>query len=100
MLFRSVQVSRVDLDARKIDFRLVHEGQDERLLAKGKRDKPAPRRAGGGAIDELAAVKDKDIAVKKATRKRQANSTVGKRAGLARAGRGEKKATGRGSKLR
>jgi ribonuclease R len=95
-----VQVSRVDLDARKIDFRLVHEGQDERLLAKGKRDKPVPRRAGGGAIDELAAVKDKDIAVKKATRKRLASNAVGKRAGPARAGRGEKKAASRGGKSR
>ena len=95
-----VQVSRVDLDARKIDFRLVHEGQEERLLAKGKRDKPVPRRAGGGAVDELAAVKNKDIAVKKATRKRQASNAVSKRAGPARAGRGEKKTAGRGGKLR
>jgi ribonuclease R len=95
-----VQVSRVDLDARKIDFRLVHEGQEERLLAKGRREKPATRRAGGGAADELTTVKNKDIAVKKATRKRLAANAGSKRAGTPRAGRGEKKPAGRGGKAR
>ena len=95
-----VQVSRVDLDARKIDFRLVHEGQEERLLAKGKREKPAARRAGGGAADELTTVKNKDIAVKKATRKRLAANAGSKRAGTPRAARGEKKPAGRGGKAR
>jgi ribonuclease R len=86
-----VQVSRVDLDGRKIDFRLVREGQEERLLAKGQRDKTAARRAGGSAVDELTVVRNKDIAVKQATRKRKAASAAGKRAG-GRVGRGEKKA--------
>ncbi len=95
-----VQVSRVDLDGRKIDFRLVREGQEERLLAKGPRDKTAARRAGGSATDELTAVKDKDLAVKKATRKRLASNAAGQRAAGARTGRGEKKATGRGSQGR
>jgi ribonuclease R len=95
-----VQVSRVDLDGRKIDFRLVREGQEERLLAKGQRDKPAARRAGGGAADELTSVKNKDIAVKKATRKRLAGSVAGKGATAARKGRGEKSASGRGNKVR
>ncbi|MES2958285.1 MAG: ribonuclease R [Pseudomonadota bacterium] len=94
-----VQVSRVDLDGRKIDFRLVREGQDERLLAKGQRDK-APRRASGGAVDELAGVRETDIAVKKATRKRQAGSVAGKRSTGARTARGEKKSSARGSKGR
>ena len=39
-----VQVSRVDLDGRKIDFRLVHEGED--LMARAMKDK-----SGGGAFD-------------------------------------------------
>ena len=34
-----VQVSRVDLDGRRIDFRLVHEGQD--LPLRGGKDRPA-----------------------------------------------------------
>ena len=42
-----VQVSRVDLDGRKIDFRLVHEGQDKAgLLSRAMKDK-----AGGSAAD-------------------------------------------------
>ncbi|KQP44287.1 ribonuclease R [Pseudorhodoferax sp. Leaf274] len=36
-----VQVSRVDLDGRKIDFRLIREGED--LAVRGPRDKGAPR---------------------------------------------------------
>ena len=95
-----VQVSRVDLDGRKIDFRLVREGQEERLLAKGQRDKTAPRRGSGSAVDELAGVRDSDIAVKQATRKRQASTPSSKRSTGARVARGEKKATGRGSKGR
>ena len=95
-----VQVSRVDLDGRKIDFRLVREGQEERLLAKVHREKTAPRRSAGGAVDQLAAVKNSDIAVKRATRKRQASNTAGKRGVGARAARGEKKVAGRGSKDR
>jgi len=43
-----VQVSRVDLDGRKIDFRLVHEGEDKAgLLSRAMRDK------GGGSAAEL-----------------------------------------------
>ena len=42
-----VQVSRVDLDGRKIDFRLVHEGEDKAgLLSRAMKDK-----AGGAATD-------------------------------------------------
>ena len=42
-----VQVSRVDLDGRKIDFRLVREGEE--LIARAMKDKgvPAPRRRAG-----------------------------------------------------
>jgi len=39
-----VQVSRVDLDGRRIDFRLIHEG--EGLLPRSGKDKELPRAAG------------------------------------------------------
>jgi ribonuclease R len=60
-----VQVSRVDLDARRIDFRLVREGGDERLLARG--------RAGTGtavpATQALAQTQAADRAVKAAAKR-------------------------------
>ena len=40
-----VQVSRVDLDGRRIDFRLIHEG--EGLVPRSGKDKELPRAAGG-----------------------------------------------------
>lgn len=58
-----VQVSRVDLDGRKIDFRMVREGEAERLLSRG--DKPAAAR-GTGATAELESIKDADRAAKAA----------------------------------
>jgi len=96
-----VQVSRVDLDGRKIDFRLVREGQEERLLAKAQRGKAASRRGAGSAVDELAGVKERDAAVKKATRKRQ-GSTAGpaRSAAGARSARGSSKPPSRGGKGR
>ena len=42
-----VQVSRVDLDGRKIDFRLVHEGEE--LVARALKDKGVPGGSGRGA---------------------------------------------------
>jgi len=42
-----VQVSRVDLDGRRIDFRLVHEGED--LLTRSLKDKGVLREGGGSA---------------------------------------------------
>jgi ribonuclease R len=39
-----VQVSRVDLDGRKIDFRLIHEGED--LVNRAMRDKGVPANGG------------------------------------------------------
>ncbi len=45
-----IQVSRVDLDGRKIDFRLVREGED--LVSRAMRDKGVPREgAAGDATD-------------------------------------------------
>ncbi|MFE8646745.1 ribonuclease R [Sphingomonas sp. NCPPB 2930] len=50
-----VQVSRVDLDGRKIDFRLVREGED--LVSRAMRDKGGrePDAAAGGASDSRSA---------------------------------------------
>jgi ribonuclease R len=57
-----VQVSRVDLDGRKIDFRMVREGDGEKLLARGERLRP------GSALAELAGVRESDRAAKLAAR--------------------------------
>jgi len=61
-----VQVSRVDLDGRKIDFRMVREGEGERLLARGEKGRSLS--SGAGAVAELAAVRETDRSVKAATR--------------------------------
>jgi len=42
-----VQVSRVDLDGRKIDFRLIREGEE--LMARAMKDKGAPRESREGS---------------------------------------------------
>jgi len=83
-----VQVSRVDLDARKIDFRLVREG-GERLLARGRRELRSPGLpvvAADSASDELAAVKGQDRELLKAVRSRKkaaAGKKVAKRGKVA-----------------
>ena len=59
-----VQVSRVDLDGRKIDFRMVREGEDDASLLRVRRDKNAT------AAGELAQVKETDRAVKAVTKKK------------------------------
>jgi ribonuclease R len=61
-----VQVSRVDLDGRKIDFRLVREGEEELGSARGKRERVADKT--GSVSDELAAVQLADRATKAATK--------------------------------
>ncbi|MEO6033323.1 MAG: S1 RNA-binding domain-containing protein, partial [Burkholderiaceae bacterium] len=78
-----VQVSRVDLDGRKIDFRLVHDGADAGTA-------PRTRQAGNSAVAaaELAAVKDADRSTKAAT-KRKAHGAAG---GGARGAQGSKPA--------
>ena len=66
-----VQVSRVDLDARRIDFRLVREGGGERLLARG-------RSVAGGvasATQVLAQTEAADRAVKAATKRARATAS-------------------------
>jgi ribonuclease R len=57
-----VQVSRVDLDGRKIDFRMVREGESLRPAARGERVRPA------SAAEELAGVREADRQAKAATR--------------------------------
>jgi ribonuclease R len=91
-----VQVSRVDLDGRKIDFRLVREGEA---------DRPLPRTApakGGEKVDsaaaELAAVKQADRVARGATRAAKAGPgghagqkpAAGGSAGAGRAARSRK----------
>jgi len=54
-----VQVSRVDLDSRRIDFRMVRNDEGDRLLARGRKaDAKSPQA-------ELAAVRARDRAAKK-----------------------------------
>ena len=75
-----VQVSRVDLDGRRIDFRLVREGEADKPVGKPERaDRARPTTASG----ELAAVQDADRIAKAATRafKAGAKSAPGKLAG-------------------
>ena len=64
-----VQVSRVDLDGRKIDFRIVREAESERLLGRGRKGEPAPRGSAPTAAEQLAAVESQDRQVKRASRK-------------------------------
>jgi ribonuclease R len=64
-----VQVSRVDLDGRKIDFRMVDEGGEASLIARARRDKfGADKHA--GPVAELEAVKQADRALKAEAKRR------------------------------
>ena len=81
MLFRSryaigarvrVQVSRVDLDGRKIDFRIVREAEGERLLNRGRKAESRPGVA--SAAEQLASVEAQDRDVKRAARKTKAGA--------------------------
>ena len=62
-----VQVSRVDLDGRKIDFRMVRDGEGERPVAHA-RVGAAKAVAPSTAVEELASIRDKDRAAKVAGR--------------------------------
>ena len=65
-----VQVSRVDLDGRKIDFRMVVEGADDAIAARARRDKFGPLDEAHGAAGELAALQRADRAIKAAAKGR------------------------------
>ncbi|HEY6133088.1 MAG TPA: ribonuclease R [Rubrivivax sp.] len=75
-----VQVSRVDLDGRRIDFRLVREGEGDRPLARTKPDRAKPETA----VDELAALKSTDRAVKAGARRERKTVSRGAPAGARR----------------
>ena len=77
-----VQVSRVDLDGRKIDFRLVRDGEESVTMVRTKRERVVERHA--SAVAELASVKEADRAVK-ATGKRKGYSPSGTRVNPGRA---------------
>ncbi len=77
-----VQVSRVDLDGRKIDFRMVRDGEEDAAMVRAKRERTTERNA--SAVAELANVKETDRAVK-ATGKRKGYSAAGARLNPVRA---------------
>ena len=93
-----VQVSRVDLDGRKIDFRMVREGEDDAIQMRARREK-ASTPAG-----ELAAVKEADRAVKAATKAKsrggaahpvRAAKSAARKSGGRAAGKASGKSSGR-----
>ena len=91
-----VQVSRVDLDARKIDFRLVREGEPDGLLTRGRKSSAADSTSATEALDR---VKARDRASKAARAKAGAQRGVapGKKT---RTGAGATKVSAKGSKAR
>jgi ribonuclease R len=68
-----VQVSRVDLDGRKIDFRMVRDGEEDTAMARAKRDRTAERNV--SALTELAAIKETDRATKAAAKRKGFNAS-------------------------
>ncbi|MCU0967714.1 MAG: ribonuclease R [Rubrivivax sp.] len=68
-----VQVSRVDLDGRRIDFRLVREGDGDRLLSAGRAERGRALSAG----DALEAVREADRRVKSGARAAKATLARG-----------------------
>ena len=70
-----VQVSRVDLDGRKIDFRMVREGEDEALAQRVRRERQGDK--AGAKADDLAAVKAADRAEKAATKAKARGGAAG-----------------------
>ncbi len=82
-----VQVSRVDLDGRRIDFRLVRDGELEPPGTRGRGARPA------SAADELLAVQQADRAGKSAARRKTAKKTPAAAAKPARSTRDRKTPT-------
>jgi ribonuclease R len=82
-----VQVSRVDLDSRKIDFRMVREGEPEKLLSRGRGERPERAERAERpptAVQELAAVREADRTVKAIARERKAEAAKRGRKPVAR----------------
>ena len=92
-----VQVSRVDLDGRKIDFRMVRDGEEDSAMARAKRDRTAERNV--SAVAELAAVKETDRATKAAAKRKGFNASGARinpvRAAKTAARKGPAKAAGK-----
>jgi ribonuclease R len=88
----NVQVSRVDLDGRKIDFRLVREGDGaDKLLGKGRKER-AGRDTPSSSREELQLLQERDREVRKVGR-----SAAGKAAAGARGkGAGARKPSAKG----
>ncbi len=81
-----VQVSRVDLDGRKIDFRMVHEGEEAAQGSRGRRDKSGEKAAksvaanaarNGGAEAELAVVQAADRQAKASAKRAKSGGGSG-----------------------
>ncbi|MEO6895281.1 MAG: ribonuclease R [Caldimonas sp.] len=91
-----VQVSRVDLDGRKIDFRLVRDGEDAAALPRARRDKAVERTE--AATSEIVALKEADRGVKAAAAKAKARARSGSAVRPVRASKSavRKAASGRG----
>ncbi|MEQ1805849.1 MAG: ribonuclease R [Burkholderiaceae bacterium] len=99
-----IQVSRVDLDGRRIDFRLVRDGEAALAPARTRRGRQAD--IAQSAAEELTALKGLDRAVKAGTRRavagkagkgaRSAPAPRGKASGKAAAGGRAKTAAGKG----
>ena len=68
-----VQVSRVDLDGRKIDFRMVHDSDEDAALIRARRDRLVGKAS--SAVAELAAVKDADRVIKAAAKAKSGNGS-------------------------
>jgi len=88
-----VQVSRVDLDGRKIDFRMVRDGEDDASVMRARRDKSA------AASGDLATVKEADRAAKAATKAKARGAgphpVRAAKAAARKSGRASGKASGR-----
>src|SRR6185369_13152204 len=69
-----VQVSRVDLDGRKIDFRMVRDTEEDAAMIRARRDRLVGR-ANSTAVAELAAVKEADRSVKAAAKGKGRNGS-------------------------
>ncbi len=91
-----VQVSRVDLDGRRIDFRMVHDDAEEAALVRAKRERNGDKASTAGS--EVERVKGADRAAKAATKaatKGKARGRSSATAGIQRPAKtGARKATG------
>ena len=95
-----VQVSRVDLDGRKIDFRLVRDGE-ELLPRNGAGKDKGPSRDVPGKFSPAASIQNFKAAVKKAYNKVTGKKSAKPAAGALRGGKsGAKKSSGKSKRSR